>query len=369
MKVAISYTAGRIHLAVATGTVAAVVLTALSVGVAAAAPIVSGADTIGVSSASQPSARRAGLLPGTKCSVFPATSVWHSDVSALPTHLRSSAWMAASGAVGRNLHPDFGPAYGEQSVPYGIPITVVNANRATTRMMRRAPRTGKKPGAKVTFDYADESDQVRYPLSRKTKIEGGWDADGDRHAIVVDARACKLYETYDTRLTGGRWTAGSGAVWSLRSNALRPADWTSADAAGLAILPGLLRLDEVQAGNVDHAIRFTLPATQKAYIWPARHQAGQTASMDTPPMGARFRMRSDFDASGYSANARVILAAMKRHGLILADNGSGWFFQGTADEGWPDSLISELKTIPANSFEAIDGSSLQVDPNSGVARR
>ena len=214
-----------------------------------------------------------------------------------------------------SLHPDFGPSYGEQPVPYGIPVTIVNGG----------------PRVRVTFEYADESDRVRYPLSRATRIEGGWNAGGDRHAIVVDARTCRLYETWNTRLQGGRWTAGSGAVWDLRSNRLRPEGWTSADAAGLPILPGLLRYDEVKAGHVDHAIRFTTPITQRAYLWPARHQAGATDDPGYPPMGARFRLNADYDVSSYSPQARVVLRAMAEYGLVLADNGSAWYFQGTAD--------------------------------------
>jgi len=259
-----------------------------------------------------------------------------------------------SGATGRRLHPDFGPSYGEQTVPYGIPITVVRT---------------KKPAAKVSFDYFDESDHVLYPLSRSTKIEGGWNADGDRHAIVVNATTCMLYETWDTHLTPSGWHAGSGAVWSLKSNKLRPAGWTSADAAGLPILPGLLRFDEVKAGRVDHAIRFTVPTSQRSALWPARHQAGSTSSTAYPPMGARFRIKKGFSIKGYSAYARTILKAMKRTGMVVADNGSGWFFQGTQDARWPSGLIDELKTIPASSFEAVDLRKLKVSANSAKARR
>lgn len=260
--------------------------------------------------------------------------------------------MANSGASGTDLHPDFGPSFGEQSVPYGIPITVVNT----------------KPKAKAKFQYADESDRVRYPLNRATKIEGGAEAGGDRHAIVINNKTCKLYETWNTRQVGNRWTAGSAAVWSLKSNNLRPAGWTSADAAGLPILPGLLRWDEIASGKVDHAIRFTLDTIADSYVWPARHRAGSTSSSAYPPMGARFRLSASFDTSGYSGSARVILDAMKRHGMVLADNGSNWYFGGTSDDRWPDELISELKTIPATAFEAVDAAPLQVSPNSATAR-
>ena len=281
-------------------------------------------------------------LPGTSCPVFPADNYWHARVDALPVHPQSGAWLSTIGTDLR-LHPDFGPSYGEQPVPYGIPVTVV----------RRGPRVP------VSFEYADESDRVRYPLTRRTLIEGGWDADGDRHAIVVDARTCRLYETWNTRLRPTGWTAGSGAVWNLRSNRLRPEGWTSADAAGLPILPGLLRYDEVRSGHVDHAIRFTAPTTRRAFLWPARHQAGSTDDPRYPPMGARFRLAADVDTSGYSARARVVLRAMQQYGLVLADNGSAWFFQGTADDRWPPGLIDELKRIPAAAFEAVDTASLR----------
>jgi hypothetical protein len=283
-----------------------------------------------------------GHLPGTECPVFPSDNYWHARIDDLPVEPRSDAWLSVM-APRASLHPDFGPSYGEQPVPYGIPVTVVNGG----------------PRERVTFEYADESDRVRYPLSRATRIEGGWNADGDRHAIVVDARTCRLYETWNTRLQGGRWTAGSGAVWDLRSNRLRPEGWTSADAAGLPILPGLLRYDEVKAGYVDHAIRFTTPITQRAYLWPARHQAGATDDPGYPPLGARFRLSADYDVSSYSYQAQVVLRAMAQHGLVLADNGSAWYFQGTADRRWPARLIEELKRIPASAFEAVDTTSLR----------
>lgn len=251
-----------------------------------------------------------------------------------------------------NLHPDFGPSYGAQSVPYGIPITVVDA----------APRVP------VRFQYATESDNVDYPLGISTLIEGGEESDGDRHAIVIDAATCTLFETWNTRQTKTGWTAGSGATWDLRSNALRPRTWTSADAAGLPILPGLLRWDEVDAGHVDHAIRFTTNVTRRAFIWPARHQAGSTNEVDYPPMGARFRLRGSFPLTGFSPQAITVINAMKQYGLVLADNGSPWYFQGTADPNWPPALIDELKRIPAQAFEAVDTSRMRVTPNSAAAR-
>jgi hypothetical protein len=296
-------------------------------------------------------ARPAASLPGTSCPAFPADNVWHASVASLPVHARNADWLRHIG--GGNLHPDFGPSYGEQPVPYGIPITYVGGSHA------------KVP---VKFQYADESDRVRYPLGTDTKIEGGSQAgnDGDRHAIVVDRSVCRVYETWHTRKKSGGWTAGSGATWSLKSNKLRPAGWTSADAAGLPILPGLLRVDEVNAGFVDHAIRFTVPVTSRHYLWPARHQAGSKTSRAYPPMGARFRLKAGFAISGYSKATQVVLKAMKTYGMILADNGSSWYFQGEASNKWPDKLISELKTIPGSAFEAVDESSLRVSKGSAA---
>jgi hypothetical protein len=292
-------------------------------------------------------------LPGTSCPVFPASSYWHADVRALPVHPRSAEWISHMSPE-RRLHPDFGPSYGEQPVPYGIPITVVG---------------GTHQRARVSFDYADESDDVRYPLGADTRIEGGRTADGDRHAIVVDKSRCRLYETWSTYpRSGGRWTAGSGATWRLTSNRLRPQGWTSADAAGLPILPGLLRYGEVRRGLVDHAIRFTTNVTDRRHVWPARHDAGSVSDPAYPPMGARFRLAASFPISSYRKDTRVVLRAMKRYGLVLADNGSPWYFQGTADDRWPSGLLDELKTIPASAFEAVDTRPLRIRPGSMKAR-
>ena len=291
-------------------------------------------------------------IPGTNCTAFPADNVWHSDISALPVHARSAAWLSHM-SPGSRLHPDFGPSYGAQSVPYGIPITVVKHAHRRVR---------------VRFDYADESDRVRYPLGRDTRIEGGRGSPGDKHAVVVDKGTCRLYETWNTRRRDGRWRAGSGATWSLESNALRPDGWTSADAAGLAILPGLLRWNEVRDREVDHAIRFTTDVTSRWYLWPARHQAGSKDSHRFPPMGARFRMKPGFSTDGFGADAREVIRAMKTYGLVLADNGSPWFFQGEQNKNWPEQLIEDLKRIPARAFVAVDTSGLMVDEDSAEVK-
>jgi hypothetical protein len=286
-------------------------------------------------------------IAGTHCSEFPADNWWHADVSHLPVHARSAAWLSHMD-TGVDLHPDFGPSFGD-GPNYGIPITVVGKKHAKS---------------KVSFDYSSESDHVKYPLGNDTKIEGGRDSDGDRHAIIVDKATCKLYELYATSYDGRHWHAGSGAVWSLEKNKLRPDGWTSADAAGLPILPGLLRWNEVKKNRIDHAIRFTVPTTSESHLWPARHDAGSTSDMDYPPMGARFRLSASYDASGLSPYAQNVVAAMKKYGLVLADNGSAWYFQGEQNAGWPAQLVEDLKTIPASAFTAVDTSSLQVSPNS-----
>jgi hypothetical protein len=290
-------------------------------------------------------------LAGTSCTVFPADNFWHADISTLPVNSHNAEWLRHMSSSTK-LHPDFGPSYGAQPVPYGLPVTVVSNKHATVR---------------VSFSYADESDKVRYPLGSDSKIEGGSSAGGDRHVILVNKDSCRLYELWNVHHTAHGWTAGSGATWSLTSDKLRPKGWTSADAAGLAILPGLLRLDEVKAGYVDHAIRFTTNCTSRRFIWPARHQAGSSTKA-CPPMGARFRLKAGFKISSYRSDTQTVLRAMKRYGLVLADNGSPWYFQGRAVKGWPSAMLDQLKTIPASAFQAVDTSSLRVSADSAKTR-
>lgn len=285
------------------------------------------------------------------CPVYPTNNYWNTPITQLAVSSHSDAWMSHMSADS-NLHPDFGPSYGQQPVPYGIPLTLVD---------------GTHRKVAVKFRYRAESDLVRYPLGSDTKIEGGSNSTGDRHALILDTSRCELYETYDTHKTDGTWYAGSGATWNLGSNALRPDGWTSADAAGLPILPGLLRLREVEvAGRVTHAIRFTTDITQQRHIWPARHDAGSMSSADYPPMGARFRLKASFPLDGYRPDTLTVLKAMKTYGLVLADNGSPWFFGGTPERGWPSGLLDELKTIPASAFEAVNTRPLEVRHNSGA---
>jgi hypothetical protein len=283
---------------------------------------------------------RADPVPGTTCEVFPADNVWHMGVSNLPVHPKSRTWMRSAHAGATLLHPDFGRA------PYGLPYDVVDGSHATVD---------------VDFRYADESDPGPYPFGPDIHIEGG----SDEHALMLDADTCTLYELYDAHWQAGDPDAGSGAVFDLASNQLRPAGWTSADAAGLPILPGLVRYDEVAAGRIDHAIRFTVDCTTRRYVWPARHEAG-VADRSCPPMGARFRLRNGFGLASFTDHARVVLRAMKRYGMIVADNGSDWYFQGATDERWADHMLDQLKSVPASAFVAVDESGCKVSPDSGA---
>ena len=289
-------------------------------------------------------------LSGT-CRAFPTNNYWHADVSKLPKHPRSAQWLSHM-STSRKLHPDFGPSYGD-GPDYGIPVTYVSESH---------------PRVPVTFDYASESDKVDYPFGDDTLIEGGRDSGGDMHAVVVDTDNCRLFETWSTTERDGRWSAGSGATWSLRSNTLRPDGWTSADAAGLPILPGLLRWQEVDDGYVDHAIRFTTDVTDRHHLWPARHDAGSRSNPAYPPMGARFRLKASYRPTGFGQGARVVVAAMKRYGLVLADNGSPWFFQGERSSHWPERMISDLKRIPASAFVAVNAGKLRVSSSSARVR-
>jgi hypothetical protein len=280
-------------------------------------------------------------VPGSSCQVFPADNVWNLDISRLPVHAKSKTWKAAMRAGTTDLHPDFGPPH------YGIPFDVVGNSHAT---------------ATVHFNYGPESDPGPYPFGTDTTIEGG----SDRHATMINRDTCTLYELFAADWNQGNPRAGSGAVFDLGSNALRHKGWTSADAAGLPIFPGLVRWDEVQAGRIGHAIRFTSDCTSQHYLWPARHEAG-VPDPRCPPMGARFRLKRGFALKGASPDAKVILTAMKHYGLIVADNGSDWYFQGEVNGHWTNGLMDQLKRIPASAFVAVDESGCRVKPNSALA--
>ncbi|HEX2076610.1 MAG TPA: hypothetical protein VHG08_02845 [Longimicrobium sp.] len=282
-----------------------------------------------------------GLGPGASLNgrrPFPSDNPWNQDVSGEPVDSSSAALIAACGAD-RGLHPDFGTVW--NGAPNGIPYVVVSGSQA------RVP---------VTFDYDDESDPGPYPIPPDAPVEGGPNGTGDRHVLVVDRDDWKLYELYDAHpVDGGRsWTAGSGAIFDLNSNALRPAGWTSADAAGLPIFPGLVRYDEVvEQKEIRHALRFTCPVTRRAYVHPARHFASSRTDPNLPPMGMRVRLRADFDVSGYPPNVQVILNAMKKYGMLLADNGSGWYVSGAPDLRWNDEELATLRNVRGRDFQVV----------------
>ncbi|MBN1570014.1 MAG: fibronectin type III domain-containing protein [Acidobacteria bacterium] len=297
-------------------------------------------------------AQTAPFLSG--CPVFPADNIWNTPVDHLPLDLNSSAYIASIGA-GTGVHPDFGSGLWDGG-PIGIPYNIV---------------PGSQPRVQITFDYWDESDPGPYPIPSDAEIEGGSESSGDRHVLILDEDNCILYETWSTYpQPDGSWEAGSGAVFDLRSNNLRPSGWTSSDAAGLPVLPGLARYEEVAAGEINHALRFTVPRTRREYIWPARHYASSLTSSNYPPMGQRFRLRADFDISDFSREVQVILRALKKYGMILADNGSAWYISGAPDPRWNnDVLVRELRRVSGSDFEAIDESSLMISPDSGRALR
>jgi hypothetical protein len=281
-------------------------------------------------------------LPGARnCPIFPANNPWNQRVDQLPVAANSARLIASIG-LSDPVHPDFGTVW--DGAPNGIPITIVS--RSTRRVH-------------VSFDYADESDHGLYPIPRHPRIEGGPNGTGDRHVILLDRSNCRDYELFDAYpVNGGRsWHAGSGAIFDLRSNRLRPAGWTSADAAGLPILPGLARYDDVARGSIDHALRFTANCTAAYYVYPARHEAS-TCSGFYPPMGLRVRLKATVDISGLPYQARVVAQALKRYGMILADNGAPWYISGAPDPRWNDSALHLLNELHGSDFEVVDTSSL-----------
>jgi hypothetical protein len=282
------------------------------------------------------------LASARRCHVFPKSNQWNLPVDKLPLAGNSGAIVRSIG-IDRPVHADFGSG-NYNGGPIGIPYITVSGRAHKTR---------------VSFDYSDESDKGPYPIPKNVPIEGGRNASGDRHAIIVDRSRCRLYELYALQPTsGGGWHAGSGAIWNLRSNRLRPRDWTSADAAGLPILPGLARYDEVRRGSIDHALRFTVPDTRKAFVYPARHFASSDTDPNLPAMGQRFRLKASFDTSGFPKQARIVLKALKRYGMIVADNGSSWFISGAPARGWNNDDLHTLGKVTGSDFEAVDTSSL-----------
>lgn len=264
------------------------------------------------------------------CPLFPDDNPWATDISGYPVHPRSDGYINYILAIGgnRNLHADFG-----SNPEYGIPYTIVPATQPTTP---------------VVFEYAGESDPGLYPISVDVRIKAG----SDRHALIVREGECRLYELFALMRTSVGWQADSGALFDLRSNALRPRGLTSADVAGLPTLPGLVRIDEVRAGAINHALRFTVSRTQRSFITPATHYVSSITDPNAPPMG--LRLRADCDISRFPGQVRGVLEALRRYGMFVSDNGSNRYITGETEPGWDDSDMNQLKTVPGSAFEAVD---------------
>ncbi len=288
------------------------------------------------------------------CPLFPADHVLNARIDALPVHARSADYVASIGA-NTGLHPDFGTVY--QGAPIGIPFIVVPETQAVVPI-RTAPS-----------GYPDQNDSGPMPIPPGAPIEGagGPNAqDGDRHVLVLQRNTCKLFELGRAfRDADNGWTIDAASIFDLRSNALRPDGWTSSDAAGLAILPALVRYDDVKSGEVTHAVRFSVPRSSRAYVWPARHFASDLTDPKLPPMGARFRLKAGKDISTFPVDVQVIFTALKRYGMIVADNGSPWYVTGAPDPRWDDDmLVDAFAALKGSDFEAVDVSSLQAEPDS-----
>lgn len=269
--------------------------------------------------------------------IFPADNPWNQPVDQLPVHPKSEQFIRSIGPD-KPLHPDFGPEW--NGAPSGIPFCIAGKDQKAVS---------------VQFEYADESDPGPYPIPKDAPIEGGPKSDGDRHVLVIDPQSKKLYELFAARPTAGGWKAGSGAIFDLASNKLRPAGWTSADAAGLPVFPGLVRYDEaVEHGAIRHALRFTVQRTQRGYIEPARHWASSSSDPNRPPMGLRIRLKARVDLKSFPPEDRVILQALKTYGMFLADNGSDWFITGAPDQRWDNDRLHLLTRIKGHDFEAVD---------------
>lgn len=290
------------------------------------------------------------IIPGTSCGCFPSDNIWNTDISNLPVHPRSADWVNHIGSS-KKLDLAFGPPN------WGMPWIVTDSST---------------PKYSVTFRSPYDSDPGPYPIGANTPIEQGT---SDYHAFMIDKSTCTLYELFDADFNNGHPTAGNGAIFNLSTNGLRPDGWSSADDAGLPIWPGQVRPDEVIAGVIRHAFRFTAQVTNPtkgSHLWPARYEAaytGITPDPTIPPMGARFRLKASYNISGYSQPVQVILRALQHYGMFLADIGSDWCLNGTVDSYWTSAICSELRNVPANQFEVVDESSLMIDPNSAQARQ
>jgi hypothetical protein len=302
------------------------------VALAAGATLAAGVAHVSVHAADAAGHTRAAGPRAYSCPVFPSSNPLNRDISHAPVDPSSAQYIAAIGATG-HLHADFGTNPG-----YGIPYTVVS---------RHQPRVPIK-----FSEYGEESNPGPYPVPANAPVEGAGE-EGDRHVLVLQKGTCKLYELYAARRSGAGWEAGSGATFDLRSNALRPEGWTSADAAGLPIFPLLVRYPEVHAGQIDHALRVTVERTQRGYIHPATHEASSDSDPSLPPMGLRLRLEASFSLAPYHGQALVVLRALKRYGLIVADNGSSWYITGAPDPRWNDEDLNQLKTVPGSAFQAV----------------
>jgi hypothetical protein len=299
------------------------------------------AATIACAAAAVALAAGAGRPSVGGCTLFPPSNAWNQRVDKLPVAANSDTIVRSIGAD-KTMHADFGSGL-YNGEPIGIPFTTVRAGQRRYRL---------------PFQYASESDKGPYPIPRNVPIEGGRKSTGDRHAIIVDRSSCKLYELYALYPAGSGWKAGSGAIWSLRSNHLRPKTWTSADAAGLPILPGLARFDEAKRGAINHALRFTVSRTRMAFVYPARHFASSDTDPSLPPMGLRLRLKASFDISHFPRQSRIVLTALKRYGMIVADNGSDWYVSGAPSSGWNNDDLHSLGGVKGSAFEVVDTSSL-----------
>ena len=303
-------------------------------------------NTLEAASNPAPPTSIAGITNMANCPIFPADNFWNTRIDSLPVHPLSEEWIDH---IGRdtNFHMDFGSGTWEGGL-IGIPFNVVAGSTV--------------PKYEAVFYYPDESDPGPYPIPQNPNIEYG----SDHHILTIDNETCILYEIYDASFDGANWNGGSGAIWDLRSNALRPSVWTSADAAGLPILPGLARYDEIVNREITHALRFTVEDTA-GYIWPARHQTAEPQD-GIPPMGARFRLKADYDISGFAPEMQTLLQAMKTYGIVLADNGANWYISGAPDDRWDNDMLHLLDALTGNDFEAVDTSLMMADENSGQVK-
>jgi hypothetical protein len=309
--------------------------------VAVAIAVVAACDVprppFGIGDGGSPSTPAAPALTLGGCQVFPSDNAWNKNVSQLPVRSDSATLVRRISATGGRtmLHADFGGGGA-----YGIPFKIVASTQARVPIHYTA--------------YGDESDPGPFPIPSNAPIEGGAASTGDRHVLVLQQSTCHLFELYDAHWRGSYWDAASGANWNLGSNKLRPLGWTSADAAGLPILPGLARYGEVKSGAIRHALRFTVAKTQRGYILPATHFASSSTDATLPPMGLRLRLNPNYDLSRFHGDALVILRALKQYGMIVADNGGSWFISGAADPRWNDDDLNQLKTVPGSAFQAVN---------------